>query len=67
MYEERAKREGVTVEEVKKQVASGNSTKRIVDSSEVAYIVTFLASPRSIAVSGEVLSASGGFGQAVHH
>ena len=67
MYEERAKREGITVEEVKKQVASGNSTKRIVDSSEVAYIVTFLASPRSIAVSGEVLSASGGFGQAVHH
>ena len=67
MYEEQAKREGVTVEEVKKRVASGNSTKRIVDSSEVAYIVTFLASPRSIAVSGEVLSASGGFGQAVHH
>jgi enoyl-[acyl-carrier-protein] reductase (NADH) len=52
---------------VKKGVPLGNSTKRIVDTSKVDYVVTFLASPRSIAVSGEVLSAGDGFGQAVDH
>jgi NAD(P)-dependent dehydrogenase (short-subunit alcohol dehydrogenase family) len=67
MYEAQARREGLSVAEVKQRVASGNSTRRIVDASEVAYVVVFLCSPRSIAVSGEVLSASGGFGQAVHH
>jgi NAD(P)-dependent dehydrogenase (short-subunit alcohol dehydrogenase family) len=67
MYEEQARREGISVEEVKKRVASGNSTKRIVDASEVAFVVAFLSSPRSIAISGEVISASGGAGQAVFH
>jgi NAD(P)-dependent dehydrogenase (short-subunit alcohol dehydrogenase family) len=67
MYEEQALRENMSVEDVKKRVASGNSTKRIVDASEVAYVVAFLVSPRSIAISGEVISASGGAGQAVFH
>ena len=30
-------------------------------------VVAFLASPRSIAISGEVIVASGGTGQAVYH
>ena len=67
MYEEQARQQGTTVEEVERRVASNNSTKRIVDASELAYVVAFFASPRSIAVSGEVLSASGGGGQAVFH
>ena len=49
----------ISVEEVQKWVASGNSTKRIVDTSEVGYVVTFLASLRSIAISGEVLPDDG--------
>lgn len=67
MYEEQALRDNVSVEDVKKRVAAGNSTKRIVEADEVAYVVAFLASPRSIAISGEVISASGGAGQAVFH
>ena len=67
MYEQEARRSGSTVAEVESKVASGNSTKRIVDASELAYIVAFLASPRSIAISGEVISASGGAGLAVFH
>ena len=55
------------MEEVEARVASGNSTKRIVDARELAYVVAFLASPRSIAISGEVISASGGAGQPVFH
>ena len=67
MYEEEARRLGSTVAEVEGRVALGNSTRRIVDASELAYVVAFLASPRSIAISGEVISASGGAGQAVFH
>ena len=67
MYQEQARQQGITVEEVEARIASGNSTKRIVDARELAYVVAFLASPRSIAISGEVISASGGAGQAVFH
>ena len=67
MYQEQAQKLGISVEEVEARVASGNSTKRIVDAQELAYVVAFLASPRSIAISGEVISASGGAGQAVFH
>ena len=67
MYEEEAQKLGTTVAQVEARVASGNSTKRIVDASELAYVVAFLASPISIALSGEVISASGGAGLAVFH
>jgi len=42
-----------------KQAAS-SSLGRIVDAKEVAWLVTFLASPRSIAVNGEAIAAGGG-------
>jgi len=67
IHEQQARQEGVTVEELEARIAANNSTKRIVDASEVAYVVAFLASPRSVAISGEVISASGGAGQAVFH
>ncbi len=66
-YEERARQEGISVAEVEAKIASNNSTNRIVDASELAYVVAFLASPRSIAISGEVIAAGGGSGQAVFH
>ena len=67
MYQEQARQQGITVEEVEARVAANNATKRIVDASELAYVVAFLASPRSIAISGEVIAASGGAGSAVFH
>ncbi len=42
-----------------KQAAS-SSLGRIVDAKEGAWLVTFLASPRSIAVNGEAIAAGGG-------
>ena len=59
--------QGITVEELEERIASGNSTKRIVDAAEVAYVVAFLASPRAIAISGEAIAASGGAGRAMFH
>jgi NAD(P)-dependent dehydrogenase (short-subunit alcohol dehydrogenase family) len=42
------------------QYAAGSSIGRIVDASEVAYIVAFLASPRSVAINGDTLAVGGG-------
>ncbi len=67
MHQQQAQQQGITVAELEARIAANNSTRRIVDASELAYVVAFLASPRSIAISGEVISASGGAGQAVFH
>jgi enoyl-[acyl-carrier-protein] reductase (NADH) len=39
----------------------------MVDASEVAFVVVFLASEKACAVSGELLSASGGAGRSVYY
>ena len=67
MYAAQAEREGITVAEVERQVAARNSTRRIVEAAELAWVVAFLASPRSIAISGETIAAGGGAGTSVYH
>tara|TARA_B100001013_G_C24399529_1_gene359401 strand:+ start:213 stop:332 length:120 start_codon:yes stop_codon:yes gene_type:complete len=37
----------------------------MIDAKEVGYVVTFLASSKAAAVTGEVISAGGGSGRAV--
>jgi enoyl-[acyl-carrier-protein] reductase (NADH) len=39
----------------------------MVDASEVAFVAVFLASDRAWAVSGELVSASGGTGRSVYY
>jgi enoyl-[acyl-carrier-protein] reductase (NADH) len=39
----------------------------MVDASEVAFVAVFLASEKAWAVSGELVSASGGAGRAVYY
>lgn len=49
--------------ELSKNVAIG----RIVDASEVAYVVTFLASPKSVAINGDALPIGGGTLGTIHY
>lgn len=51
---------GTTAEEVEARLAAGTSIGRIVTAAEVASVVTFLASPRSVALNGDPVVASGG-------
>ena len=37
-----------------------NSVRKIIDAQDIAYVVTFLASPKSIAINGDVIAAGGG-------
>lgn len=66
MYDRQAQRQGITREEVESQVASGIAVGRIIDASEVAYVVAFMASPKAGSITGEAIAAGGGVGAAVH-
>jgi NAD(P)-dependent dehydrogenase (short-subunit alcohol dehydrogenase family) len=56
---ERAAAEGIRIEEAEVRMAA-NSIRRLVDASEVADVIAFLASPRSIAITGDAIAVGGG-------
>ncbi|MBM2826257.1 MAG: short-chain dehydrogenase, partial [Dehalococcoidia bacterium] len=62
-----ARREGVPLEEVESRAAQGNSVRRVIDARDIAYVVAFLASPKSIAINGDVIAAGGGVGRAIYY
>ena len=56
----RAERAGVPVADVEKQLASSVSIGRLVTAAEVASVVAFLASPKSVAINGDAVVVVGG-------
>jgi NAD(P)-dependent dehydrogenase (short-subunit alcohol dehydrogenase family) len=56
----RAERSGVSVAEVERQIGASVSIGRIVTAAEVAAVVAFLASPKSVAINGDAINAGGG-------
>ena len=67
MIERRAKAQGISPAEVEKQMASGNVLKRIITAEEIAYVCTFLASPKAVAINGDVIGAGGGAPGSIHY
>jgi NAD(P)-dependent dehydrogenase (short-subunit alcohol dehydrogenase family) len=60
MIAARARSEGITDAAMEAKMASGTLLGRLPTSEDVAAIVTFLASPRSVAINGDVIAAGGG-------
>jgi NAD(P)-dependent dehydrogenase (short-subunit alcohol dehydrogenase family) len=56
----RAATAGVSVEEVRRRADAGTSIGRVVTAEEVAWVVTFLASPLSVAMNGDPVVVGGG-------
>jgi NAD(P)-dependent dehydrogenase (short-subunit alcohol dehydrogenase family) len=56
----RAERAGVPAAEVEKRLAASVSIGRLVTAEEVAFVIAFLASPRSVAVNGDAIVVGGG-------
>lgn len=56
---ERARREGRSEAEVEADMA-GNIIRRVVTADELADVIVFLASPRSVAITGDAIAAGGG-------
>jgi NAD(P)-dependent dehydrogenase (short-subunit alcohol dehydrogenase family) len=50
---------GVSEEEAERSMVN-NSIRQFLDAEEVAWVVTFLASPRSIAITGDAVACGGG-------
>ena len=62
-----AQSRGVTVEELERALDGAVSLGRIVTAEEVAAVVTFLASPKSVAINGDPVVASGGARGSIHY
>jgi NAD(P)-dependent dehydrogenase (short-subunit alcohol dehydrogenase family) len=58
---------GTTVDELEQRLESGVSIGRLVTAEEVASVVAFLASPKSVALNGDAVVASGGARGAIHY
>ena len=58
---------GTTPEEMRATLARGVSIGRIVTAQEVADVVAFLASPRSVAITGDAIAAGGGARGSIHY
>jgi NAD(P)-dependent dehydrogenase (short-subunit alcohol dehydrogenase family) len=63
----RAEATGRTEFEVLAEMAEANSIRRLIDATEIAHVVTFLASPKSVAIHGDAIAAGGGPGRAIHY
>jgi NAD(P)-dependent dehydrogenase (short-subunit alcohol dehydrogenase family) len=55
-----ARSRGTTVEELERALEGGVSIGRLVTAQEVASVVAFLASPKSVALNGDAVAAGGG-------
>jgi NAD(P)-dependent dehydrogenase (short-subunit alcohol dehydrogenase family) len=55
-----AQRAGIEVAEAERRAAAGVSIGRLVTAEEVASVVVFLASPKSVAINGDSITAGGG-------
>jgi NAD(P)-dependent dehydrogenase (short-subunit alcohol dehydrogenase family) len=49
------------------QRPAANLVGRMIDAREVAYVVTFLASPKSVAIDGDAIAAGGGVPGGIHY
>ncbi len=62
-----AERDGITVEEAERRIASANAIRRLVDADEIAAVVVFLCSQQAGCITGEAVAPSGGNSRAVFY
>ncbi|MEO8691921.1 MAG: SDR family oxidoreductase [Acidimicrobiales bacterium] len=65
--EARAESLGVSIDELEAQMAQRILVRKIITAQEVAWVVAFLASPRSVSITGDAVVAGGGLAGAVHY
>src|SRR5579859_4376307 len=62
----RAERLGISPAEAEQGMLN-NLVRRWIDAADIAHVVTFLASPRSVAINGDVIAAGGGVPGAIYY
>ena len=63
----RAADTGRPIDELRAELTQNNSIRRAIDATDVASVVTFLASPLSVAINGDAIAVGGGVGRAIHY
>jgi NAD(P)-dependent dehydrogenase (short-subunit alcohol dehydrogenase family) len=58
---------GITEEEAERRFSQANLIGRLVEAAEVAAAITFLASPRAVAINGDAIALGGGIPGAIHY
>jgi NAD(P)-dependent dehydrogenase (short-subunit alcohol dehydrogenase family) len=58
---------GVDVAEVERRLGTRTTLGRIVDAAEIAWVIAFLASPKSVAISGDSVAVGGGDVGAIYY
>lgn len=67
LIERQAKTNNITPAEMEKRMDARNTNRKVVTMHEVADLIAFLASPKSVAVNGDAIAAGGGQPGAVHY
>ncbi len=62
-----ASRESVEPAEIERRLARGNTIGRMITAAEVASVIVFLASPRSVAINGDAIACGGGAPRAIYY
>jgi NAD(P)-dependent dehydrogenase (short-subunit alcohol dehydrogenase family) len=59
--------QGISEQEAERRLAEGNVLRRLIDAREIAYLVAFLASPKAVAINGDVIAAGGGAPRGIYY
>jgi NAD(P)-dependent dehydrogenase (short-subunit alcohol dehydrogenase family) len=59
--------QGIPEEEAERRLAAGNVLQRLIDARDIAHVVVFLASPKAVAINGDVIAAGGGAPRGIYY
>lgn len=59
--------QGIDVADVERRLSGSNLVGRLVTAAEVAAVITFLSSPRSVAINGDAIACGGGTPGSIHY
>lgn len=62
-----ASREGIEPADVERHLGAGNALGRMITADEVAAVIAFLASPRSVAINGDAVACGGGATRSIYY
>ena len=65
--EQEAIEKNISIQKIEEQMSSINPLGKIITPLEIAHVVLFLASPKSISITGDVITAGGGAGSAIYY
>ncbi|MEO6042316.1 MAG: SDR family NAD(P)-dependent oxidoreductase [Tepidiformaceae bacterium] len=66
-FQSRSEMRGETLDAARQRLAEQNAIHRVIESADIANLVAFLASPLSVAITGDSIAAGGGVGRAIHY